>query len=122
MLLFLPIILTSRKKKLRNLTVIFRCSSNIPKKPAQQGEIQYEEAPVQGETYVSYLLRKWGFLACTRYLLFFRQYEYHDNQDGMVYKQEQYEQEHDQYQEYDQHGNPIHRDDQENGMLCLFSD
>ena len=34
----------------------------------------------------------------------------------MVYKQEQYEQEHDQYQEYDQHGNPIHRDDQEHGM------
>ena len=50
-------------KKPRTLTVIFRCSSNIPKKPAQQGEIQYEEAPVQGETYVSYLLRKWGFLA-----------------------------------------------------------
>ena len=48
--------------------------------------------------------------------IIFRQYEYHDNQDGMVYKQEQYEQEHDQYQEYDQHGNPIHRDDQEHGM------
>ena len=59
----LPVLLTSRQKKLRNLTVIFRYSSNIPKKPAQQGEIQYEEAPVQGETYVSYLLRKWGFLA-----------------------------------------------------------
>ena len=27
--------------------------------------------------------------------------EYHDQQDGMVYKQEQYEQEHEQYQEYD---------------------
>ena len=34
----------------------------------------------------------------------------------MVYKQEQYEQEHEQYQEYDQHGNPIHRDDQERGL------
>ena len=50
-------------KKPRTLTVIFRCSSNIPKKPAQQGEIKYEEAPVQGETYVSYLLWKWGSLA-----------------------------------------------------------
>ena len=38
----------------------------------------------------------------------------------MVYKQEQYEQEHEQYQEYDQHGNPIHRDDQEHGMKWHF--
>ena len=49
----------------------------------------------------------------------FSQYEYHDQQDGMVYKQEQYEQEHEQYQEYDQHGNPIHRDDQEIGIQFL---
>ena len=42
-------------EKLRFLTwLFFRRSSYIPKKPAQQGEIQYEEAPVQGETYVSY--------------------------------------------------------------------
>ena len=39
----------------------------------------------------------------------------------MVYKQEQYEQEHEQYQEYDQHGNPIHRDDQEIGIKYIFS-
>ena len=51
----------------------------------------------------------------------FSQYEYHDQQDGMVYKQEQYEQEHEQYQEYDQHGNPIHRDDQEIGIKLIHS-
>ena len=99
----------------------FYCSCNIPKKPAQQGEIQYEEAPVQGETYVPYYFL--GniysvFSSAQMIFIVFRQYEYHDQQDGMVYKQEQYEQEHEQYQEYDQHGNPIHRDDQENGMNC----
>ena len=36
--------------------------------------------------------------------------------NNTIYKQEQYEQEHEQYQEYDQHGDPIHRDDQEHGM------
>ena len=102
---------------------MFRYTSNIPKKPAQQGEIQYEEAPVQGETYVFYQIttqKMRVFQANIWYLLFFRQYEYHDQQDGMVYKQEQYEQEHEQYQEYDQHGNPIHRDDQEHGMKWHF--
>ena len=37
---------------IHSLFYIFPYTSNIPKKPAQQGEIQYEEAPVQGETYV----------------------------------------------------------------------
>ena len=59
-----------------------------------------------------------SFSSAQMIFIVFRQYEYHDQQDGMVYKQEQYEQEHEQYQEYDQHGNPIHRDDQENGMNC----
>ena len=40
--------------------------------------------------------------------------------NNTIYKQEQYEQEHEQYQEYDQHGDPIHRDDQEHGMKWQF--